>query len=117
LQRLDLQEKPIELILSGFSFLNSELYCQQRGSSRSELISTHIPLVRPPLGVRLRVRLLTDLERDRDPTSPTYDRDVETFWVAPFFMGVVNRRIVRRSWGLFEQWQKFYGTDFSSRNT
>ena len=34
-------------------------------------------------------------------------------WVAPFFMGVVNTRVVRRSKALFEQWQESYGTNFS----
>ena len=35
----------------------------------------------------------TDVERHRDPISPEYDPDIET-WVAPFFMGAVNTRIV-----------------------
>jgi short subunit dehydrogenase-like uncharacterized protein len=54
----------------------------------------------------------TDLARHRDPISPQYDLDIET-WVAPFFMGAVNTRIVRRSQALFEQWQECYGMDFS----
>ena len=54
----------------------------------------------------------TDIDRDRDPTAPQYDVEMET-WVAPFFMGVVNTRIVRRSWALFDRWQESYGTDFS----
>ena len=54
----------------------------------------------------------TDIDRDRDPTAPQYDVEMET-WVAPFFMGVVNTRIVRRSWALFDRWQEPYGTDFS----
>ena len=54
----------------------------------------------------------TDLERDRDPISAQYDRNIGT-WVAPFFMGVVNTRVVRRSRSLFEQWQESYGTNFS----
>jgi short subunit dehydrogenase-like uncharacterized protein len=33
--------------------------------------------------------------------------------VAPFFMSPVNTRIVRRSGGLFEQWQQPYGTGFT----
>ena len=53
-----------------------------------------------------------DLERDRDPISAQYDRNIGT-WVAPFFMGVVNTRVVRRSRSLFEQWQESYGTNFS----
>jgi short subunit dehydrogenase-like uncharacterized protein len=54
----------------------------------------------------------TDVDRHRDPTAPQYDAELET-WVAPFFMGVVNTRIVRRSWALFARWQESYGTDFS----
>ncbi|WP_310411256.1 saccharopine dehydrogenase NADP-binding domain-containing protein [Chamaesiphon sp. OTE_8_metabat_110] len=62
----------------------------------------------------------TDVDRHRDPTSPQYDAEMET-WVAPFFMGVVNTRIVRRSQALFvrvaslaeNRWQEPYGTDFS----
>jgi short subunit dehydrogenase-like uncharacterized protein len=53
-----------------------------------------------------------DVDRHRDPTSPQYDVEMGT-WVAPFFMGVVNTRIVRRSWALFDRWQESYGTDFS----
>ncbi|PSB55776.1 saccharopine dehydrogenase family protein [Chamaesiphon polymorphus] len=62
----------------------------------------------------------TDINKHRDPTSPQYDAEMET-WVAPFFMGVVNTRIVRRSWALFDReasleenrWQESYGKDFS----
>ncbi len=53
-----------------------------------------------------------DIERHRDPISPQYDLDLET-WVAPFFMGAVNTRIVRRSCALFDRWQGSYGKDFS----
>jgi short subunit dehydrogenase-like uncharacterized protein len=61
-----------------------------------------------------------DVDRHRDPTSPQYDIEMGT-WVAPFFMGVVNTRIVRRSWALFareasleeNRWQEPYGEDFS----
>jgi short subunit dehydrogenase-like uncharacterized protein len=44
----------------------------------------------------------TDVDRHRDPTSPQYDIEMGT-WVAPFFMGVVNTRIVRRSRALFDR--------------
>ncbi len=53
-----------------------------------------------------------EIERDRDPDFPQYDADVDT-WVAPFFMGSINTRVVRRSCALFEQWQEPYGTNFS----
>ena len=54
----------------------------------------------------------TDVERHRDPISPEYDPDIET-WVAPFFMGAVNTRIVRRSCALSAQWEEPYGMNFS----
>jgi short subunit dehydrogenase-like uncharacterized protein len=74
---------------------------------RGELNQVSQPfLLNPPESVP------TDLERHRDPISPQYDLDIET-WVAPFFMGAVNTRIVRRSQALFEQWQECYGMDFS----
>ncbi|MEG3439653.1 saccharopine dehydrogenase NADP-binding domain-containing protein [Pannus brasiliensis CCIBt3594] len=51
-------------------------------------------------------------ERQRDPESPFFDRDIDT-WVAPFFMGVVNTRVVRRSAALFDRWGEPYGEDFT----
>lgn len=53
-----------------------------------------------------------ELDLNRDPALPYYDRDTET-WVGPFFMGPVNTRVVRRSAGLFAQWQQPYGPDFT----
>jgi short subunit dehydrogenase-like uncharacterized protein len=49
---------------------------------------------------------------NRDPQAPSYDRELGT-WVAPFFMGPVNTRIVRRSAALYDQWQEPYGTHFT----
>ncbi len=51
-------------------------------------------------------------DRNRDPQAPSFDADLNT-WVAPFFMGPVNTRIVRRSSALYEAWQEPYGTDFT----
>jgi short subunit dehydrogenase-like uncharacterized protein len=74
---------------------------------RGELNQVSQPfLLNPPESVP------TDLDRHRDPISPQYDENIGT-WVAPFFMGAVNTRIVRRSRALFEQWQESYGMDFS----
>jgi short subunit dehydrogenase-like uncharacterized protein len=74
---------------------------------RGELTQVSQPfLLNPPESVP------TDLERHRDPISPQYDLDIGT-WVAPFFMGAVNTRIVRRSCALSEQWQEPYGMEFS----
>lgn len=52
------------------------------------------------------------IDRNRDPQAPFFDPDLNT-WVSPFFMGLVNTRIVRRSSALYEEWQDPYGTDFT----
>ncbi len=54
----------------------------------------------------------TESDRHRDPQAPSFDPELNT-WVAPFFMGFVNTRIVRRSAALYDQWQESYGTDFT----
>ncbi|XGV94521.1 MAG: trans-acting enoyl reductase family protein [Leptolyngbya sp. BL-A-14] len=54
----------------------------------------------------------TDIERNRDPQGPSFDADLNT-WVAPFFMSVVNTRIVRRSAALYEAWQEPYSSNFT----
>jgi short subunit dehydrogenase-like uncharacterized protein len=51
-------------------------------------------------------------ERHRDPQLPQYDPDIGT-WVAPFFMGAINTRVVRRSSALYSQWQEPYGSGFT----
>lgn len=51
-------------------------------------------------------------DRNRDPQGPSFDSDLNT-WVAPFFMGPVNTRVVRRSSALYEKWQEPYGADFT----
>ena len=53
-----------------------------------------------------------EVDRNRDPQTPFFDANLNT-WVAPFFMGVVNTRIVRRSRALYEEWQESYGPDFT----
>ncbi|MBD2102400.1 trans-acting enoyl reductase family protein [Leptolyngbya sp. FACHB-261] len=53
-----------------------------------------------------------EAERNRDPQTPSFNADLNT-WVAPFFMGPVNTRIVRRSSALYEEWQEPYGADFT----
>lgn len=52
-----------------------------------------------------------ELDRHQDPTLPSFAADLNT-WVSPFFMGMVNTRVVRRSAALYEQWQEPYGADF-----
>lgn len=53
-----------------------------------------------------------EIDRNRDPQAPSFDADLNT-WVAPFLMGPVNTRIVRRSSALYAEWQEPYGTDFT----
>ncbi|MBW4654518.1 MAG: saccharopine dehydrogenase NADP-binding domain-containing protein [Kaiparowitsia implicata GSE-PSE-MK54-09C] len=53
-----------------------------------------------------------EAERNRDPKAPSFDSELKT-WVAPFFMGPVNTRVVRRSAALYDQWQEPYGSDFT----
>ncbi len=53
-----------------------------------------------------------ELDRHRDPHTPSFAPALNT-WVAPFVMGVVNTRIVRRSCALYEQWHEPYGVDFT----
>lgn len=52
-----------------------------------------------------------EIERNQDPTLPTYDQDIAA-WVGPFFMGPINTRVVRRSAALFAKWQAPYGAGF-----
>ncbi len=54
----------------------------------------------------------TALQRNRDPQLPFFNTELNT-WVAPFFMGPINTRIVRRSAALYDQWQESYGPDFT----
>jgi len=49
---------------------------------------------------------------NRDPVLPVLDMDLG-HWVAPFFMGPVNTRVVRRSAALSEQYQRGYGSRFT----
>ncbi len=53
-----------------------------------------------------------EVERNRDPNAPSFDAELNT-WVAPFFMGPVNTRVVRRSAALYDQWQEPYGSGFT----
>ena len=56
------------------------------------------------------------LRQNRDPTAASYDADLGA-WVAPFVMGPINTRVVRRSQALFDEWQTpppfSYGANFS----
>ncbi len=50
--------------------------------------------------------------RNQDPTAAHYDSDLGA-WVAPFVMGPINTRVVRRSQALFSEWQAGYGANFA----
>ncbi|MBE9012685.1 saccharopine dehydrogenase NADP-binding domain-containing protein [Pseudanabaenaceae cyanobacterium LEGE 13415] len=60
----------------------------------------------------VRNQTQAEREQNRDPQLPAFDPNLN-IWIAPFFMGAVNTRIVRRSAALFEDWQESYGTDFT----
>lgn len=49
--------------------------------------------------------------KNRDPQHVRYDTDVAA-WTGPFFMGVINTRVVRRSAALYAEWGDSYGPDF-----
>jgi short subunit dehydrogenase-like uncharacterized protein len=52
-----------------------------------------------------------DVAANRDPEQPMYDADIGA-WTAPFFMGPVNTRVVRRSAALYARWGEPYGPAF-----
>jgi short subunit dehydrogenase-like uncharacterized protein len=56
-------------------------------------------------------RSASDAIRSRDPVLPALDADLGR-WVAPFFMGPINTRVVRRSAALSRLAQQPYGEDF-----
>ena len=50
-------------------------------------------------------------EADRDPRTPHFDSFLKA-WCAPFVMGPINTRVVRRSAALFEDFGEGYGSAF-----
>lgn len=66
------------------------------------------PFLLDPPGEHSREERLRNL----DPAAPFYDSDIGA-WAAPFVMGPINTRVVRRSKALFNQWQEPYGPEFS----
>ena len=63
-------------------------------------------LLNPP-----KARSEDELKLNRDPREARFDSDIGA-WATPFIMGMANTRIVRRSAGLFEQWNESYGPEF-----
>ena len=53
-----------------------------------------------------------EIQGNPDPEYPHYNPDLKT-WIAPFFMGPINTRVVRRSKALYNQWQPLYGDKFT----
>ncbi|MDV3001128.1 MAG: putative trans-acting enoyl reductase [Chroococcopsis gigantea SAG 12.99] len=53
-----------------------------------------------------------EIEKNRDPLFPEYDTDTNS-WIAPFFMGPINSRVVRRSNALSTGWGESYGQGFT----
>ena len=66
------------------------------------------PLLLNPPGMRNASRP----EAEADPTFPSWDAELKAF-AAPFIMGPINTRVVRRSAALAETWQAPYGNGFS----
>lgn len=52
-----------------------------------------------------------EIEANLDPTGPYFDPHLDA-WVAPFIMGPINTRVVRRSAALSAQWGDSYGDGF-----
>lgn len=63
-------------------------------------------LLNPP-----EARRADDVQRHRDPRGTAFDPSIDA-WVAPFFMGFINTRVVRRSAALWEGQGHGYGPDF-----
>lgn len=53
-----------------------------------------------------------DIRANDDPRRPVYDAAIDA-WTAPFLMGPVNTRVVRRSAALFASLRQPYGASFS----
>lgn len=58
-----------------------------------------------------RRRSFDEIEANRDPATPRFD-DALDAWVAPFIMGPINTRVVRRSAALLAAWGEGYGPQF-----
>ena len=52
-----------------------------------------------------------EARRDRDPAVPYYESRLRA-WAAPFFMGPINTRVVRRSQALLQEFGEGYGPGF-----
>ncbi|KAM3107259.1 saccharopine dehydrogenase family protein [Phormidesmis sp. 146-33] len=105
----------------GMPCQNVNAYFQAEGGLNGGTLASGFNLYDSPHAAQFRDPFLlnpstqhsqSDLDRNQDPDAPSYSADLNT-WVAPFFMGPVNTRIVRRSCALFDEWQQSYGSGFT----
>ncbi|HEY9824539.1 MAG TPA: saccharopine dehydrogenase NADP-binding domain-containing protein [Stenomitos sp.] len=90
--------------MGGFNGGTLASFCNLYASGQYAQIGNPF-LLNPP-------NLPCDLQHCPDPVLPQYDSDIQA-WVGPFFMGMINTRVVRRTSALFEQWHSPYGSNFS----
>lgn len=88
--------------LNGGTFASAS---NQQASGQAERMREPFLLNPPKAGSAEELRL------NRDPREARFDADIGA-WSTPFVMGMANTRIVRRSAGLFEQWNQSYGSEF-----
>lgn len=94
---------------SGKGGLNGGTLQSAIGIAEAGTRELHDPVLLSPPALR------TDAERARagdDPRGPTFD-PVRGAWGAPFFMGPINSRVVRRSDALFGEVGRGYGPRFN----
>jgi short subunit dehydrogenase-like uncharacterized protein len=89
--------------LNGGTFASA---ANQQASGQATRMRGEPFLLNPP-----KTRSADELKLNRDPQEAHFDPDIGA-WATPFVMGMANTRIVRRSAGLFEQWNKSYGPEF-----
>ncbi len=105
----------------GVSCLQVKAYFQAAGGFNGGTLASAINLMQSGQASQMADPFLLNPQKDppstvspqsQDPQVPQYDKDVKA-WTAPFFMGPVNTRVVRRSCALFDQWQESYGVHFA----
>src|SRR5438445_1111591 len=89
--------------LNGGTFASA---ANQQASGQATRMRGEPFLLNPP-----KTRSAEELKLNRDPREARFDADIGA-WSTPFIMGMANTRIVRRSAGLFEQWNESYGPEF-----
>jgi len=96
-------------------------YFQMAGGVNGGTLATAFNLYETGKAAEARDPFLLDPPRDhsqqerrqsQDPSLPHFDKEIGA-WAAPFIMGPINTRVVRRSRALFDQWQAPYGPEFT----